>query len=391
MKILMVSPSIDYSENLAQTIHQLQFAKELAAKGFEVHMICRKKKTALPFIDTSKSNIVFHKIFSEDLPYKRIIFTMQTRFVVDSILRKGKFDLVHDRGYLFGGAGIDVAQKYSLPTVLQIDDDWIRTEELTSKIGKTKFYQRMAKRWCTKVLNDADKAFAVSETLKRIAVKDWNADGKKISIIPNGVDIKIFNRDVEPYGIKERFGEKSPIITFVGALGPWHGIQNLISAIPLVLKENPEAKFLIVGKAKEYSTEQLTGMVEELRLGDAVHFFGSVAHEDIPRILVESDIGVAPYSNLDFGFSPLKIFEYMACALPVVCSDLPSTREIVENGKDGVLVKSWIKEDLANALVDLISNEQKRKRIGEEGRKKAIDNYTWEKCTEKLIRLYNTA
>ena len=240
-------------------------------------------------------------------------------------------------------------------------------------------------------MNDTDKAFTVTETLKRIAVKEWNAEARKISIIPNGVDVEIFNTDVEPFGFKKRFGKNSPIITFVGALGPWHGIQNLINAIPLILKENADAKFLIVGKAKEYSTTQLKEMVEKLKLGDAVHFLGSVKHEEVPRILIESDIGVAPYSNRDYGFSPLKIFEYMACSLPVVCSDLPSTREIIENGKDGILVKAWKREDFANAILELMCNEQKRKRIGAEGKKKALGNYTWEKSTEKLIRLYNSS
>jgi glycosyltransferase involved in cell wall biosynthesis len=307
---------------------------------------------------------------------------------VRKLLREGGFDIVHDRGYLFGGSGIAVARRSGMPTVLQIDDDWIRTEALASRIAATRLYQQMALRWCQRILQRANHAFTVSESLKRIAVDRWGADANKIEVIPNGVDLELFSPQAKPLGIRDMLDAgNDPIVTFVGALGPWHGVDQLLRAFAVVLSSRADARLLLVGGAKEYEIDHLKAQAERLGIADRVRFHGRVEHDDIPRVLVECDVAVAPYPSADYGFSPLKIFEYMGCGLPVIVSDVPSTREIVHHAENGLLVEAGNPKELAKSILSVLGDSELTARL-REGALESAQDFSWQKSTEKLAQLY---
>lgn len=387
MKVCMVAPSVKIPENLAQSVHQYEFAKRLVENGFEVHLVCRRPQ-APPEID---DGIVFHKIMSKEFPLKRPVFTLDTVRFLKNLLKSHKFDLIHDRGYLFGGAGTKIANKNDIPVILQIDDDWIETEALASRITSTNFYKSRALKWCKKLLTKVDYAFTVSETLRQRVISNWGGAEKKISVIPNGADIEKFRPDREPMGLRQKLGldEDTKVITFVGALGPWHGVNYLVEAAPLILKKVPDAHLWLVGGAQEYDSMYLKDLISNLKIEDNVHIIGSRPSAEIPRILVESDVGVAPYPEFDMGFSPLKIFEYMAAGVPIVSSDLPSIREILSDNETGILVEPENIEVLAGAITEVLKNPELSQRMVVNARKKVEKSYSWDAVTNKLIELYD--
>jgi glycosyltransferase involved in cell wall biosynthesis len=386
MKVLMVAPSVKIPENLAQSVHQYEFAKRLVESGIEVHLVCRRP------IDPPETDdgVVYHKIMSKEFPLKRPVFTLDTARMLNKIIKTHKFDIIHDRGYLFGGAGTKVGNKHDIPVLLQIDDDWVETEALASRITSTNFYKNRALSWCKKLMGKVDHAFTVSDTLRQTVIKTWGGVSGKISVIPNGADIEKFKPDREPLGLRKelKLDKKAKVVTFVGALGPWHGIQYLIMAAPSIIKKNPEAHIWLVGGAKEYDSMYLQDLISNLKLKNNVHILGSRPSEDIPRILVESDVGVAPYPQFDMGFSPLKIFEYMASGVPIVSSDLPSIREILVDNKTGVLVEPENVDDLAGAIIKLLQDPKLSQKLMTNARKKVEKNYSWAAVTEKLISVY---
>lgn len=380
----MVAPSVKIPEPLAQSIHQFEFAKNLTKKGIEVHLICRRDEGR----SSHESGIFYHRVFSKELPLKRLMFTRSAKRKVKSLLRDWEFDVVHDRGYLFGGSGISVATEAGIPTVLQIDDDWIRTEALVSRIASSRLYRELALKWCSRTLKEADIAFTVSGSLRRVAIENWGADAKKIHIIPNGVDLDLFSPEAEPYGIRDRLKARDDgIVCFVGALGPWHGVDQLMRAFSLALGKRANLRLLLVGGAREYEIGPLRSEVGRLGIADRVHFLGRIEHRQIPSILTESDVAVAPYPETDFGFSPLKIFEYMASGLPVIASDTPSTREIIDPGVNGLLVKAGDTKALAGAIIGVLDDPDLDSRL-RKGALEAAQSFSWEKSTEKLIELY---
>jgi len=392
MKVCMVAPSVKFMEPLAQTIHQREFSHWLSEFGVDLDVLTRQSDD-FRSSDFFGTNVRCHRVMSTELPLKRIPFTWHTRRVMRGLDRgrEGGWDLIHDRGYLFGGSGTDFARRKGLPVLLQIDDDWVETEALSSPLAATGLYKQFALRWCAELLSKVDHAFTVSGTLKDIIVERWGADPERISVVPNGVDIDRFRPDASPHGIRDELGlGDAPLIIFVGALGPWHGVQNLLNAAPLVLKEHPSARFLIVGGAKEYSIDHLHERARELSVSDSVTFLGPMPSDKIPGLVVEADVAVAPYSNVDYGFSPLKIYEYMGAGRPIVASSLPSIFECVTDDEDALLVEPENEVDLAGALIRVIGDASLAERLGRKARENAVARFSWKACTRKLLDIYET-
>lgn len=382
----MVAPSVKIPENLAQSVHQYEFAKRLVEHGIEVHLVCRRPKDP-PKID---DGIVYHKIMSKEFPLKRPVFTLDTARLLNKIAKIHKFDLIHDRGYLFGGAGTKIGNKHNIPVLLQIDDDWVETEALASRITSTNFYKNRALSWCKKLMGKVDHAFTVSDTLRQKVVAAWGGASEKIAVIPNGADTDKFHPRCERLGLrtKLRLKHDAKVVTFVGALGPWHGVQFLVEAAPLIVQNIPKAHIWIVGGAKEYDTDYLHDLIQDPEVKKRLHFLGSRPSDEIPKILVESDVAVAPYPKFDMGFSPLKIFEYMAAGVPIVSSDLPSIREILTDSQTALLVEPENTVKLAEAIFRVLESPTLSNKLSQRARYIVEKSYSWEAVTGKLIGLY---
>lgn len=387
MKILMAAPAIMIPESIAQSVHQQQFAKNLVEMGHDLHILCRRP----PGREEKEGDVIYHRVMSEDFPLKRIVFTLDSVRQLRKLVDKEAFDIIHDRGYLFGAVGTKVALEKGIPSVLQIDDDWVETEAMASRITATPVYKMSALAWCKSLMKKAKTMFAVSETLKRLIAERWEADSNRISVVPNGVELELFRPDATPFGVRRELGlEDKRIVCFVGALGPWHGLENLIRSIPCVLEDVPDAEFVLVGSMKEFGTSHMMEMAKEYGVSENLHLLGRKPPQDIPRILVESDVAVAPYPARDLGFSPLKLFEYAACGVPIVCSDLPSTREIIENGRNGLLVPPEDEDELAEAITRILIDNRLARRLSVEGLRK-VKSHSWKESTKKLEEVYRKA
>jgi glycosyltransferase involved in cell wall biosynthesis len=116
---------------------------------------------------------------------------------------------------------------------------------------------------------------------------------------------------------------------------------------------------------------------------------GVLPHKDVMKNLTKADLGIEcsfPTPNYLYSESN-KIFEYMSVGLPVLCSNLPRIKEIVEGSKCGICVNPLDTQAIANSIEYLMNNPNLRKELGENGRKAILEKYNWEK--EKLLEAYN--
>ena len=105
---------------------------------------------------------------------------------------------------------------------------------------------------------------------------------------------------------------------------------------------------------------------------------GYIPPSEIPNYISAMDIVVAPYPELKFFYySPVKIFEYMACQKPVLTTNIGQISEIITDGENGVLCKPDDSDELLNKLLQLIEDREKRKKIGLNARKTIVDSHTW--------------
>ncbi len=129
--------------------------------------------------------------------------------------------------------------------------------------------------------------------------------------------------------------------------------------------------------------------MSELGVKEKAHLIGAVSHEEIPGLITSMDVCLAPYPSLtDFYFSPLKIFEYMACGVPVVASNIGQITEIIEDGINGFLCEPGDNEMFADKILDLKNNDFLRKQIS----KNAIESvvlHSWDNVVNKIIGAIN--
>ena len=366
MKVLMVAPSVRVPDTLGQTLHQLALANGLAKRGIEVTLLCRYASNKVT--DEFHPNLTFLSINDPKIPFERLIFTYNSYKSTLRELKSRDYDLIHDRGYIFAGSGVRAANECGVKSVLQVDDNWIRSERSATKFAKYWLYNKKAIESCYNQIEKANGGFTVSAVL-RDQITKWNSKAQDFKVIQNGYESDLFVPDVKPLGIKQKLGITGKLAVFVGALGPWHGIDEIIS----IAKDNSSLNVVVAGG----------GYGKNLPVVENLHHIGRLGRDEVPRLLVEADIGLAPYPNLDYGFSPLKIYEYMGCKLPVFATDLPSVREATEG--NAFLAKPGNLSTLVSSLID---NDNELNKIAESAYDYATKRRTWDNTIDETIELY---
>jgi glycosyltransferase involved in cell wall biosynthesis len=212
---------------------------------------------------------------------------------------------------------------------------------------------------------------------------------ENVKVIGNGVNTEKFfpiDDDILLSNWRKNFGIKREdvVIAFVGNLAPWQGVNILIESAIQLLTHEENVKFLIVGEGfLKYSIEKRV-----LASGHEKKFIftGMMNYEDIPILINLADICVAPFisrRNQTTGVSPIKVFEYMGCAKPAICSRIPGL-EFVEVEGVGRLVEPEDVMGLTKEMYNLIKDPQKRVRMGQKGLQLARERFSWDSKVVKI-------
>lgn len=284
----------------------------------------------------------------------------------------GPYDLVYERYSLWGRAGTRYAAAHGVPCVVEVNAPLLDEHAR----HRTLVHRPEAQAVLHDVIRAAASLVAVSDP-----VAEWlrghGADPARVHVVPNGVDTERFRPPtVEPDG---------PFtVGFVGSLKPWHGVEVLLAAVPLLREQVPDARLLVVGDGP------LTGAVQAATgtpgLAGAVHLTGAVPAGEVPGLLATVHAAVAPYPpGAETYFSPLKVFEYLAAGRPVVASRVGQLPALLQDGVDGILVEAGDAEALAGALVALAADPDRRRRMGEAARRRAVTGHTWRSVVDRSL------
>jgi glycosyltransferase involved in cell wall biosynthesis len=200
-------------------------------------------------------------------------------------------------------------------------------------------------------------------------------------VVPNGVDTSAFHPAEK--------ASRPVSVGFVGRLIRNKGPQRLLAAIPHVLSEHPEVRFVFIGDGPMKAT--LQSQAEDLGVSRAVDFLGRLAHERIPETLRSVDIVVRPSDTEGL---PVAVLESLATGIPVIATDVGGTREIVHHEVTGLLLPPKpAPTEIACAILSLVYDEKKRTQLGQAARKssEALD---WRHCVglrEEVLLQYARA
>jgi glycosyltransferase involved in cell wall biosynthesis len=232
----------------------------------------------------------------------------------------------------------------------------------------------------------ADMITCDAEYVKSQLVKLSGYDPEKVVVFPRGVDQSVFNTSVNGDTVRRSLGwEDEDIVISTRTLKPIYGMEYLLSAFSQVVKIQPQSRLLICGdgplmeKLKNYC--KLEGMDE------FVHFEGAVKNEDLPKYLAAADVYVS--SSLSDGTS-VSLLEAISMGLPVVVSDIPTNREWIKDGMNGILTRPEDPYAIRDALVSLLSDEEKRQTFSERNVQLAREKANWDYNFTKLEMIYRS-
>jgi len=206
----------------------------------------------------------------------------------------------------------------------------------------------------------------------------------RVQIIPLGISKNKFNLSLKknPKTDCQKKKTNSHMILFVGQLKEHKGVRYLLKAMLILKTQIPEIRLTIVGDGPQ--RESLANYTSELGIDDIVYFAGNVTENDLPKYYATADlVAFTSYTRRDaFG---LVLLEAMAAEKPIVASDIPGVREVVDSA--GVLVPPQDPAKLAKAITEVFSNNYSVEQMRLNARKN-LQSYSWEHVVKSYEQLY---
>ncbi len=184
----------------------------------------------------------------------------------------------------------------------------------------------------------------------------------------------------------------TPSVIYLGRVKKERGVKEVILAFREVIKKLPEARFVIVGDVVPHSYElELKKLVADLHLESSVNFSGLVPYQETMKYLGNASCGIVTFlpERNNMACLPNKMFEYMACGLPVIASNFDLYKEVVEGSACGIIVDPENVGMIADAIVDMLSNTESLKKMELNGKRAFEFKYNWEHEEVKLLALYD--
>jgi alpha-maltose-1-phosphate synthase len=383
VRILYVASDIPLSEHHGGAVHVREVAGGLAELGHAVRVVI-KGHVGEPLRGEERG-----------FEIRRVLRGVPGRQLrplalpaVAREVRDFRPDAVIERYYNFGGEGIVCAKRRGIPAVLEVNSPLVEyrgsvKERLDRLLGSP------LRRWREHLARSVD-AFVTPSA----AIVPSFVPLEKIHELPWGANTESFRPEVSPAQVPQAKGRA--VVAFVGSFRPWHGARTLVDAAVEMRRVGESLPlFLMIGDGSERTA--IEERARALGVGADFLFVGTLAHAEVPSYLRLAQVGVAPfetkrhrYLEIDFYWSPFKVLEYMAMALPVVTIDVPALRRMVRPGVDGLLYEEGDVAGLAAALGDLLRWPERAAELGRAARRHVVEEFSWRAHCAGLVKILNT-
>ena len=287
-----------------------------------------------------------------------------------------KFDFVFTIFHPFHmapNAAVSIGEKLGIPVIVKIDD------AVYEKSTGLKSIQRKIERvLSTKTLKKSSKILVSNNETRETVNKFYNVPTEKISIMPNGIDTKLFHTNID---------KKSKIVLFSGAMYHHRGLDILLNAVPTVIKKIPEVKFVLLGDGPEL--DNLKKIVEDLKINKNIEFKGWIGRDKIIDYLADASIAIGPLrsTTVTKNALPIKVLEYMAASLPILSQRNTLPTDVLVDNENGYFVTS--SDDLALKIIQLLKNNEKRSKMCTKSYEISL-KFDWEKVVKIIITEYDS-
>lgn len=388
-------------ETGGMNVYVRDLSRELGQRGFQVDVFTRSQNPAIPrVLDTLGQNCrVIHVPAGPEAPYdKNLVYNHLPEFVA-GVKRFTEeqgiaYDLIHSHYWLSGWVARELRQSWGTPFVQMFHTLGQMKNSVAQRPEEQETSRRIEVE--TELMAWADRLVAATPLEKAQMVWLYGADPCKISVIPCGVDLKLF-RPLSQVEARQRLGvcDRQHMILFVGRIEPLKGIDTLLRAMTIVVQDFPRWKeeicvCIVGGDASEtpevinVEMERLRTLREELGLSDLVTFLGAQAQDTLPYYYSAADVLVMPSHYESFGMVAL---EAMACGTPVIASKVGGLSFTVQDGITGFHVPDRNPEALARKISLLLKDHDLRSRLSTQA-VQWVQRYSWSKVADRIVDLY---
>lgn len=306
--------------------------------------------------------------------------------------REPDYDVVHDNQSLCHA--LPELERQGYPVVATVHHPITVDREVTLAEADGLRERLLVRRWYRflrmqqAVVPKLSHVVTVSEAARRRTVADFGADPEAVRVVHNGIDTDVFEpRDCQVDGTSGADGPTDAaeyrLMTTVSADAPIKGVRYLLRAFVQV-RDSVDAELVVVGEFNEGGDAE--ALVENLGVGDAITTHSGISTDRLVDLYASADVAVVPSVYEGFG---LPAGEAMACGIPVVATDGGALPEVV--GDAGVQVPAENAGALADAVVDLLKEPERRRRLGRRGRERVVEKFDWERAARETARTYRQA
>lgn len=376
--------------------------------AMHVYNICRglSKYNDISVITTGSKSKYWKdgrvKIYQENILYKKRYTTLQANLqATKRVLLLKEVDILHIHGIFLPFICL---LPNDLPVICTVHG-YSSLETVASGRIKPNSIQFKFKRWVEKrAVKRVDAVIAVAKSLRVRIIGELGANPEKVFYIPNGVDIDkidaIRNNSIKESEIlKKQMGlENKRIILFVKAFTEQNGILTLVKALPLIIKEHKDAHLVAIGGGP--LRHQIIFLSKKLKVSANVTFIDRIPNEQVPIYFNFSEIFCVP-SFLPFTLERgmrgvgdtlgIAHLEAMVAELPVVASAPIGNKFKAENNNTLIYVPPRDPNVIAEAIIYLLDNHDRAKKMGQNARRYVAKKYTWEKVVNQVSDVYEFA
>ncbi|MHA2335456.1 MAG: glycosyltransferase family 4 protein [Candidatus Hodarchaeales archaeon] len=354
----------------------LKEAEVLGNQGFKVIIVAARYTKKLSKRQVHNSNVL---IIREDIIKKPLIkyFHFWLKCWIKYRKSTSKWIHCHDLNALPPGF---IIKKKGMNLVYDSHD--LFPHMLSAVYGKIGYYCFAALEKL--MFKRVDHVLTANEGFGRILERNY---GKKPTIILNLPPKKTFEI-ISKFVVKPKNGQKRPVITYMGNIVYNRGYEELVEAAIILNRREVDVEFLIIGTGP--LKEKIERLVVNKGISHMFRFTGKLPYLEAMKNTARADIGLIlfqPDPNNWLGV-PNKLFEYMACGVPVLASNFPLLREFIKTEDIGVVVNPLKPEMIAKALLLMLTRPEKLDIMRENGIQAFNERYNWHHMVSRMLSVY---
>mgnify|MGYP000075913946 CR=1 FL=1 len=289
------------------------------------------------------------------------------------------YDLIHDNQSLC--YGLIKLQTQKIPVVSTIHHPITKDLGLALENEPDWGIRLLIRRWHSflkmqkKVAPKLQQIITVSKSSQKDLIRDFSLNPENIDVVYNGVDHVTFSPQPD---VKK---DPNRIMATASADVPLKGLLYLLKALTMLSSEFPDLRLVVLGSPKKDGVS--ARLIEKLGITDKVKFVKGISSRELAQEYAKSSLAVVPSLYEGFG---LPAAEAMSCGVPVVSTTGGALSEVV--GDAGLLVPPGDPESLASAIRKLLNDPNLQKALGQAGRQRILEHFTWQKAADKTANIY---